>query len=282
VLQEEIVNAGGQHVILKIRFVDGVVWLARIRFPQCPASVVDHDCVGGFRDYATEAKIMECEIATMQLIASKTQVPVPRGFGYDLGPNNGIGSPCMFMEMVEGETLENPIRKRGNQVRHLLDQMVPLAFEISTIKFDGIGRVQFGKLPNTLDLVSYNELSAPSFDNASQYLENRLDCSRASTELSEMLDRSGHGWREADVRQKQIMAKSIYQRATRQLTKGAQRGPFLLQHMDINQQNVIVDSACNVLAIIDWEHSGTRPYKVVDIYSSKLFRQSWQCWEGLD
>jgi len=185
---------------------------------------------------------MEHEIATMQLVATKMQVPVPWVFGYDLGPNNGIGGPCMFMEMVEGTTfkLENHIRKEGgiwgNQVRHLLDQMVPLAFEISTIKFDGIGRVQFGKLPHTLDLVSYHELSALLFDNVSQYLENRLDCSGASTD--EMLNGSGHGWMEADVRQKEIMAKSIYQRATRQLMKGAQRGPFPLQDMDINQQNV--------------------------------------------
>lgn len=284
VLQEDILNAGGQHVILKTRFTDGVVWLARIRFPRCP--VLDHECVGGFHDYAAAAKVMESEIATMQLVASKTQVPVPRVFSYELCPNNGIGGPCMFMEMVEGETLENHIRKQGgiwgNQVRHLLDQMVPLAFELSTIKFDGIGRLQFGKLPNTLDLVSYNELSAPPFENTFQYLEDRINCHGASTELNEVSDGSRLEWTEANMQQKQVMAKSIYQCAAARLMKGAEPGPFPLQHRDLNQQNVIVDSACNVVAIIDWEHSGTRPYEVVDIYLCKLFRQSWQRWEGLD
>jgi hypothetical protein len=221
----------------------------------------------------------------MQLVASKTKVPVPRVFGYELGPNNDIGGPCMFMEMVEGETLENLMRKQGgiwgSQVRHLLDQLVPLVFELSTLKFDGIGRLQFGKLPDTVDLVSYNELSAPPFENAFQYLEDRIDCRGALAELSEVSDGSRLTRAEANEQKMQIIATTIYQRAAR-LMKDAQPGPFPLAHMDMNQQNVIVDSACNVLAIIDWENAGTRPYEVVDIYHCKLFRHKWQRWEGLD
>jgi Phosphotransferase enzyme family len=277
-------NAGGQHVVMKIRFVDEVVWLARIRFPPC--SILDHECVGGFTDYEAAATNMESEIATMAYIASKTRVPVPRVFGYNLFRDNDIGGPYMFMEMVEGDTLETCMRKQGgiwgSQVRHLLKQMVQMTFELSTIKFNGIGRLRFGNTPTSFNLVSYGHAPPyPPFDNVSQYLQSRINNNGPSIDSDRTVDRLGKGWVDADMRQKPIIAKSIYYRAAQHLMVDAQLGPFPLQHADLNQQNIIVDRNCNVLAIIDWEHAGSRPYEVVDIRLSKLFQQPWQPWESL-
>ena len=282
-VRRDAMNAGGQHVLFKIEFGDGVVWLARIRFPRCP--ILDHKCVGGFRDYEVAMKSMESEIATMNYIATNTGVPVPKVFGYDLR-SNSIGGPYMLMEMAVGDTLELRMKKQGgiwkSQAERLLKQMVSLVAELSTIKFDGIGRLQFGETEASYNLVDYDDPFAQPFQDASQCLQAQINSTSGTSDLNESLGELWTLWPKADDRQKQSIAKLIYRQAARQLMKDAHPGPFPLQHADINQQNVIVDEYCNVIAIIDWERAGTRPYEVIDIHFSKLFNQPWQRWIELD
>jgi len=56
---------------------------------------------------------MESEIATIQYIAANISIPLPKVFGCNLSVHNGVGGPYMFMEMVNGETLEVHIKKQG-------------------------------------------------------------------------------------------------------------------------------------------------------------------------
>ena len=58
-------------------------------------------------------------------------------------------------------------------------------------------------------------------------------------------------------------------------------GPYPLQHLDLNQQNIMVDKECNVRAIIDWEGAKVVPFESYDNFSSLLFKRWWQEWEGL-
>src|SRR5438477_8217046 len=68
-------NAGGTHVIVQLQFEDGVVWLARIRFPCC--TIEGHQCVGGFTSFQNAAVAMGCEIATMAFVKERTSLPIP-------------------------------------------------------------------------------------------------------------------------------------------------------------------------------------------------------------
>jgi hypothetical protein len=282
-VRRDVVNAGGQHVLFKIEFGDRVIWLARIRFPQCP--ILDHKCVGGFRDYEVAMKSMESEIATMNYITTSTRVPVPKVFGYDLRTKN-IGGPYILMEMVAGDTLELRMKIQGgiwkSQTERLLKQMTSVIAELSTIKFDGIGRLQFGETEASYNLVDYDDPFAQPVQDASQYLQAQINSTSDASNLNESLAELWNLWPKADDREKQSIAKLTYHQTAKQLMKDAHPGPFPLQHADINQQNVIVDEYCNVITIIDWERAGTRPYEIIDIHFKKLFNQPWQRWVELD
>jgi hypothetical protein len=80
VLNEVI--AGGKHVVLKVEFEDGVVWIARIMFPRCEQSE-NHKCMGGYleENFDERTSGMESEIATLKFVAETTSVPVPKVYG---------------------------------------------------------------------------------------------------------------------------------------------------------------------------------------------------------
>jgi hypothetical protein len=78
-----------------------------------------------------------------------------------------------------------------------------MVFELSTIKFDRIGKLHFGEKQNAVDLIGCDG-SAPPFDTAYQYLQDRLN---------DILSRLEGHRTEAALQQKQSVAKAINQRA---------------------------------------------------------------------
>lgn len=108
------VIAGGKHVLIKIMFEDGVEWVARIMFPQCPQSE-RHECMGGYPQDKLDHCIagMESEIATLQYVGAMTSVPVPKVFGYDLNRDNDVGGPYILLEMIPGESVAQRIERQG-------------------------------------------------------------------------------------------------------------------------------------------------------------------------
>ena len=97
-------NSGGTHVIVQLRFTDGVVWLARIRFPCC--TIDGHECVGGFASCRRE-------IATMTLVKQRTSLPVLTVYTYNLSSDNSLRAPYMMIERMPGETLERKLYRDG-------------------------------------------------------------------------------------------------------------------------------------------------------------------------
>jgi hypothetical protein len=91
-------NAGGQHVIVQLRFEDGVVWLARIRFPPC--IIARHQCVGGFKACQNAAVSMECEIATMKYVEDNISLPV---YTHNLSQDHCLGAPYIMIEEMPGQ-----------------------------------------------------------------------------------------------------------------------------------------------------------------------------------
>jgi hypothetical protein len=84
------------------------------------------------------------------------------------------------------------------------------------------------------------------------------------------------------LKDKKIIAASIYRHTAMALASEFTKGPFPLQHPDLNQQNIILDDNGNVKGILDWEGTKVVPFECYDIQSRFLFKQWWQVWEGLD
>lgn len=119
-------------------------------------------------------------------------------------------------------------------------------------------------------------------EKASEYLIDTIHTRirRQGPSDKDMLDPPGH-WTTANTTERKIIASSIYRRVVLMLGSRSTSGPYPLQHPDLNQQNIMVDEECNVRAIVDWEGAKVVPFESYDIYSSLLFKQRWQEWEGL-
>ena len=77
---------------------------------------------------------MESEIARLQYVAEKTNIPVPRVYRYNLCNDNGVGGPDMLMEMVFGKSLEQCIKCCSSithvEVQRILNQMLYYLFKL--------------------------------------------------------------------------------------------------------------------------------------------------------
>lgn len=287
VVLDEVI-AGGQHVVVKLPFEDGVIWVVRISFPACPKDTLQTSCVGGFCNYQREMLHMESEIATLQYVAEMTDIPAPRVFGYNLHHDNGVGGPYMLMEMVHGKSLQEHIESRGGishvEVQRVLDQMSDYVAQLSNLRFKGIGRLRFGESSSSprLDPIDESDHSEP-YETAAHYFADQLaqrlpprDANEAATLLVPTV------WTKAEFSEKVKIATLIYQRAVQFLGSSFSSGPFPLQHVDLNQQNIIVDEHCNVRGIVDWENAMTSPFETYDIQLMRIFKLWWQEWKGLE
>jgi len=280
------VIAGGQHVVVPLNFADGDVWVARVSFPACAENEQHQCCRGGFDEYLDEVIDMESEIATLQLVASTTSVPVPKLFGYNLECQNTLGGPYMLCEMIDGETVEQLIARQGgifrSQVRSLVDEMTEFVFQLSQLRFDGIGRLRFGESPKSPRLAPLRQSNKPHLD-AVEYFTQRFSlCCPPSGQTEHTVPLTSMSWVTSTDDERVGLSASIYHRTAQFFARKFSSGPFPLQHIDLNQQNIIVDKNCRVRAIVDWENARTAPFEVYDIQSRKLFKQRWQQWEGLD
>lgn len=81
---------GGLHLVRRLNFQDGTLWVARIQKPESKS---------------TERLLQE--IHTMAVVRERSDIPVPKVFAYEADCNNAVGSPFMFMEFIPGDTAMN-------------------------------------------------------------------------------------------------------------------------------------------------------------------------------
>jgi serine/threonine protein kinase len=219
-------------------------------------------------------------------VAEATSVPVPKVFGYDLRRDNNVGGPYMLMEMIHGETVAQRIKRQGgisgSEVQVILAQMADYLAQISSLRFDGLGRLRFN---TDTECGPFLELfrSGTPLNPPSEYVVNAIHSRVRRQGISEkdLIDPPDH-WTGANSREKKTIAVSIYRRTARVLASGFTPGPFPLQHPDLNQQNIILDNEGHVIGILDWEDAKVVPFESYDILSRRLFKQQWQVWDGLD
>lgn len=263
-------NSGGQHVVIRLLFEDGVVWLARIRFPRCV--IEGHRCVGGFNSFKNASLSMECEIATMRLVKENTSLPVPTVYTYDLSGNNCLGAPYMMIERMPGESIENRVSRDGgiytHQIRKVDDQVREYISELTTLRFDKISRPG---LDNTI--LSIPNVSDSPFNSPREYYLSIMKTTFYDHGLVKILSNTFiPPLPECDTAsdpEKLEFALWIYLQVGEFLGAQACDGPFPLDHGDWNDQNVLVDEEYSV-GVIDWEM--VRTCSLETLKPSKLFR----------
>src|SRR5579871_2458287 len=94
-----VFQRGTSNVVFELLFSDGVSWVARIRLPPSAwlhsvneaTQLAQHD-------------IAQSEIDVLRYIKSRTSIPVPTIFHYDLNENgNSVGAAYILMEGFKGD-----------------------------------------------------------------------------------------------------------------------------------------------------------------------------------
>jgi hypothetical protein len=87
-------QTGGHNCNLDIKFDDGVIWIARLRLDD--PILLPH---------ATQKSISMSEVATLQYLADKTCIRVPKVFHHCFDGSE-IGVPYMLMKKLSGKPLD--------------------------------------------------------------------------------------------------------------------------------------------------------------------------------
>jgi Phosphotransferase enzyme family len=267
-------NAGGQHLVMHIRFEDDVTWLARIRFPPCTRD--GHRCVGGFRTFRNAALSMESEIATIMYVKKNTSLPVPRVYGYDLGRDNCVSAPYMLIEEISGTNVEERIFRDGGiygvQMKSVDRQVREFIAELATLRFNKIGRLCLDK---ENEMISFPGAGGPFASSGDYYLvslQTKISTHGYHRVVDESYRPSVVNWDAASESEIIEIAFWIYLQIAKFLGSQSSEGPFPLEHPDWNDQNIMVDEDYRVVGVIDWENARTCPVESFRSFSSKLFK----------
>jgi len=273
-------NAGGTHVVLQLRFDDGVVWIARIQFPCC--SIEGHQCVGGFRSFENAADAMRCEIATMALVKQRTSLPVPTVYFYNLSYDNSLHAPYMMIEKMPGVSLYHKLLCDGaiylHQIKSIDQQVKQFMHELADIRCHQIGRLSFDGIIMSFPIgVSSVALVGSPFNCAEDYylamITSRITMHGYKQILQESYQTVHIGnWETAGQTEKVKLALWVYLQVGHFLGIKAAAGPFPLHHGDWNDQNIMVDADYRIVGILDWELARTCCHECVE--PSKLFRHT--------
>ncbi|GAB7349907.1 hypothetical protein MBLNU459_g0596t1 [Dothideomycetes sp. NU459] len=115
------------NIHIRIRFRDGLKWIARIRRHNATSPPSD------LRDYTIQS-----EIATLVILA-KTTLPTPKMRGYALqGEDNPVGVGYILMGDMPGKPLEWSLAS-ASQRRRVIDQLANFSIELHRFSFDKIG-----------------------------------------------------------------------------------------------------------------------------------------------
>ena len=253
---------GKRNVLYRLRMPDNTLWMARLhnRLIQKSAVVEEAERV------ANERMLLESEIATMIFVKEKTQIPVPKVYGYDVTYRNALGTPYIFMEYIPGKPYPFPFSESGVAKEYELAkihlQLTYLVWQLCKLPFQQIGQLRFASDDGTDVVVGpivdrKNRIYGPFKDSRTFYAK------RAKTVYEyELLAERKLQTVEPEPEQPSDRVESAALHMEAAACAGAEpfrNGPFVLQHVDLHWQNLLLDEECTVVGVIDWEWAQTVP-----------------------
>ncbi|KAL2264413.1 hypothetical protein VTK26DRAFT_3300 [Humicola hyalothermophila] len=202
----------------------------------------------------------------MAAVRSRSNIPVPRVFAYDVSEASGVGAAFMLMEFIPGDTAmdsfggwyvhkgETPALFRDKFYAALADIQVEMALvrfpKIGTIVCSG-GRFEVGPIPG---------IGGP-FDTAAQYFEAWAKTAKFPYKEATIRPRTP-----AHLADEVLAAIRSFPSGIRDLARRFpfQDGPFPLIHTDLYSSNIIIDENYDVLSVIDWESAFVGPWELVE------------------
>lgn len=238
---------GGMNFHVPITFVDGVVWLCRIRRRNASSPPEE-----------AQDQLLLSEVATYQFLSS-VSVPVPKIYDYATAstPSNLIGVGYIMMEKILGKVLDWCSLDKASKV-NILQQLADIFIVLKQHPFPLIGSLE----PETLTVGPIVGQETYDVDDGGRIqslgpFKSALDYRKAQVQqqLDFLIrretwkDRATDGYLAFQYLSENVPAFVHYEQ-----TKYPQ---FYLKHMDDKGDHILVDSSNNIVAIIDWEFAQT-------------------------
>jgi len=195
--------SGGCNIINRIVFDDGILWALRIPYDEMRSPV-------------------ECTVTTMGYVQRTVpSIPVATVHAWsDSEDGDGVGTPYMLLDWVDGKTLEWNVNVPPPAAREkVLGQMAQY----------------------TVDLLARTAMHS-SPQSALTWILRRIDSRLTRILTGELL-----GFDPVDCLIYRAMAKEIY------FVSSLDAFPFPLMHTDLGRLNILVDDNFNITGILDWD-----------------------------
>lgn len=240
---------GGMHVHLRIVFVDGVVWLARILRLNSTS----------FADRLSN-QILKSECATLKWLET-ARIPAPRlhHYGFRHDKLNNIGVAHMLIDELRGKPLTQLQPSEGEKCKvytslaEILDTLSNHPFEqIGSLTFNSHGSIQVG--PVVGDRTGTLPPIGPFSDATHYYSEWAEEYLRLISDRQLFTDYPVNAY---------LIFRYLHKLASEgkfnNIESSLDLGPFYLKRMDDKGDHIFVDDEFNITGIIDWTFARTVP-----------------------
>ncbi|KAF4626308.1 hypothetical protein G7Y89_g11853 [Cudoniella acicularis] len=240
---------------------DGDKWVVRVPLAPCLA-------------FGGRSKL-ESEVATMQLVADRTTIPIPRIHAYALGDGPELFPSFLILEYVEGLKLTYADFKKlsDEQRTRLYTSLADIYIQLRRLEFPSIGCVtrepdgfEVRKRTVTIDL-NMQELEglAPSeiqdaYYSASGTLTSANDYIAMLLQIADNAFSKGCGTVSEEEGEDHLYHLHLFrQYAEHWVDRSLDRGPFALIHGDLELFNLLLGDDMNIVSVLDWEWSRVVP-----------------------
>jgi Phosphotransferase enzyme family len=202
---------------------------------------------------------MESEVATMNYVKQHTAIPIPTLYGYDCSYCNPLGCPYLLMEHIKGRPLPDVIDEIGGmtdaQIFKVHAQMANVSLQLAQLCFPTIGHLYWDSTNEFVvgNIVDRKCREFGTFNYASDFYKNRALYVYNEAQQKSVKGTINSGVRELETARLHTLAAPFA------VSPEFDKGPFLLQHVDLHRQNVLVDHDWIVVGIIDWSWAGPAP-----------------------
>ena len=227
-----------------VQFLDNIEWTVRLPKPRFPDSLYDAE---------TFRKRCESMIATIECVATRTTLPVPRIHQFDLSLTNALNRPYIFMDCLPGQPLSSLIDVlKDHQLRSIIRQWAEYMMELARLQYPAIGSLY--KEDNEFivgQLLPNSDTPPPAKSGPFKSVADYHVLSSANKKRSLLKNPKAHG--------SLLRASLIDSLFPFLLLPEFLNGPFVLSHRTLDIDSILVDSDGRLTGILGWQNVAVLP-----------------------
>ncbi|KAG9252441.1 kinase-like domain-containing protein [Emericellopsis atlantica] len=210
---------------------------------------------------------LESEVATMQLLADRTTIPAPKLIAYGIGDHSKPIPTFLILEYVQGEKLmQGTLQLDPDKKQNLYTSLADIYIQLRRLEFDSIGclvrrgdNAVVGRRPVSIDTNRQELEGRQPMAVQSRYLNNdTLQSASAYTHM--LLDLADNAFKGLKNITEEVYSQHAFrEHALAWVKPELDHGPFVLVHGDFECRNFLVNDACQVISVLDWEWSRVVP-----------------------